>query len=221
MSGKFKLADDSQLRSLKDRVQCIKELVPEVQLPTKVDIIKHKLERNSKSTAIMCKLTAPKSTRIFTPDDCPNYNDEMKNENIVLVFPSKDAIPIKEYIDKNGPIDRFVFLDSTWQQTGSLRNIRKLCKLPYVSMKTYRTDYWRPQYKFGDEYLATIEAVYFASKEAWEANNPEKIYDGFFDNLLFWFYFFRSFVREDYYPENRKLLEVHKKRKREIAKCFI
>uniref|UniRef100_A0A0N4ZJ78 tRNA-uridine aminocarboxypropyltransferase 1 n=1 Tax=Parastrongyloides trichosuri TaxID=131310 RepID=A0A0N4ZJ78_PARTI len=213
MSNKFKLSDDSEIRKLKERVKCricqkkrlyfcydcheycdgIGELAPKVELPIKVDIIKHKLERNGKSTAVMCKITAPESTKIFTPDDCPNYNEEMKNQNIVLVFPSKTAVPIKKYIEKNGPIDKFVFLDSTWQQTGSLRNIKELSKMPHVSMKSYKTEYWRPQHKFGDEYLATIEAIYYANKEAWEANNPDKVYDGFFDNLLFWFYFFRSF----------------------------
>lgn len=33
-----------------------------------------------------------------------------------LVYPSKGAISIEEFISRNGPIERFVFLDATWFQ---------------------------------------------------------------------------------------------------------
>uniref|UniRef100_A0AC35TV91 tRNA-uridine aminocarboxypropyltransferase n=1 Tax=Rhabditophanes sp. KR3021 TaxID=114890 RepID=A0AC35TV91_9BILA len=225
MGDKFKLSNYDCLQHLKDKIVCsgcnkkrlyfcydchgyvgdVERMVPKVQLPVKVDIIKHPRERNGKSTAIHCKLLAGGDTRIFEPLHCPDYNEELKNGgNIVIVFPSKRAIPINEYVEKHGKIDKLVFLDSTWLQVGSLRNIKQLNKVPHVSMKQYKTDYWRSQHNYSDEFLATIEAIYYANKEVWQAQHIDQTYEGHLDDLLFWFYYFRSMVDDSFYPENRK-----------------
>lgn len=112
-------------------------------MPVQIDLIKHWLERNSKSTAVHCALTAPKQTRIF--DSFDNVPDYSEYRNTVVVYPSKDAVSIEEYIQNNGPIQRFIFLDATWLTVGRLRNLQQLRTLPNVALKSYKTNYWRPQ----------------------------------------------------------------------------
>uniref|UniRef100_A0A914RBI5 tRNA-uridine aminocarboxypropyltransferase 1 n=1 Tax=Parascaris equorum TaxID=6256 RepID=A0A914RBI5_PAREQ len=108
----------------------------------------------------------------------------------VLVYPSKGAISIEKFISRNGPIQRFVFLDATWFQVGGLRILPQIEELQTVVLKSYKTQYWRPQH------LATIEAIYYAIREAFEASTSQP-YEGQFDDLLFWFFYFRSKRRRD------------------------
>ncbi|VDK89200.1 unnamed protein product [Litomosoides sigmodontis] len=143
----------------------VEQLVPRLELPIHIDIIKHPQERNSKSTALHCLLLAPSSTTLYDSLNVPDYNlPNYEKENTVLVVYSENASSVNDFIMKRGAIKRFVFLDSTWFQRGL-------------------TDY----------HLATIEAVYYALREAFEASSTTK-YDGRFDNLLFWFFIFRSKV---------------------------
>uniref|UniRef100_A0A914BWL1 tRNA-uridine aminocarboxypropyltransferase 1 n=1 Tax=Acrobeloides nanus TaxID=290746 RepID=A0A914BWL1_9BILA len=177
----------------------VEEVSPKVELPVFIDIVKHRMEKNGKSTAIHCLLTAPLSTRIIDDfEDIPDYTDTTAFPNTVLVYPSKNAISIDEYVRTNGPIRRFVFIDATWYTVGSIRNQRSISALPTVILKNYETQYWRPQKGCSNTYLATIEAIYYAVIENWQTSQQlqksvEK-YDGRFDNLLYWFFYFRSKV---------------------------
>ncbi|KAH7693312.1 Protein Y53C12A.10, partial [Aphelenchoides avenae] len=183
-------------------MQGIEEIAPKVKLPVAIDIIKHKMELNSKSTAIHCQLLAPEATRIFNGfDDLPDYSacaaSSAENGhfsgNTVIVFPSKTAVSIDEFVQRNGPIERFVFLDATWNNVGSCRALKQIRKMPYVSLTERKTKYWRPQKGMPDTCLATIEAIYYAILEHRDACDrllPEEnrsSYDGRYDNLLFWF----------------------------------
>ena len=124
-------------------MQQVANLVPQIQLPVRIDLIKHWLERNSKSTAVHCALMSPRETRIFDSfDEVPDYSNSV---NTVVVYPSSDALSIDEYVQKNGPIQRFIFLDATWWTVGRLRNLQQLRALPNVALKSYKTYYWRPQ----------------------------------------------------------------------------
>ncbi|CAJ0580480.1 unnamed protein product, partial [Mesorhabditis spiculigera] len=161
---------------------------PQVELPCLVDIIKHPKEKNSKSTAIHCKITAPKSTTLYSLDDIPNYSAEA---NTVLVFPSDDAISVEDYVKQHGEIKRFVVLDSTWFQTSVMQRIPEIKGLPCVHLKNYRTAFWRPQHKLDEHHLATIEAIYYALVEYHNAKK-EREYEGEFDDLLYWFMLMRG-----------------------------
>ncbi|KAI6173003.1 TRNA-uridine aminocarboxypropyltransferase [Aphelenchoides besseyi] len=178
----------------------VEELVPTIELPIKIDIIKHFKEQNSKSTAIHCKLLAPNYTRLFGPNDStiPDYLAEADQINSVLVYPDKQATSMLEYRQRSGrPIERLVFLDSTWQTINGLRALPQIQGLPTVSLNSYKTAFWRPQKGYPDECLATIEAIYYAVCEANQANqvatgqedvkNNQK-----FEDLLFWFRFFKQ-----------------------------
>ncbi|XP_021484186.1 tRNA-uridine aminocarboxypropyltransferase 1 [Meriones unguiculatus] len=70
------------------------ELIPLVQLPLKIDIIKHPNETDGKSTAVHAKLLAPDSVSIYTYPCIPEY--EGKDHEVVLVFPGPQAISIKD-----------------------------------------------------------------------------------------------------------------------------
>lgn len=48
----------------------------------------------------------------------------------------------------NGPIDRFIFLDATWWTVKRLCNLPQLKGVPNISLKSYKTHYWRPQVIF-------------------------------------------------------------------------
>ncbi|KAL3990976.1 DTW domain family protein [Acanthocheilonema viteae] len=174
----------------------VEQLVPRLELPIHIDIIKHPQEKNSKSTALHCVLLAPSSTTLYESSNVPDYNSSnYEQENTVLVVYSENASSVDDFVKKRGPIGRFVFLDSTWFQIGRLKLLPQLQLLPIVTLRSYKTKYWRPQRGLTDYHLATIEAIYCALREAFEASSTIR-YDGCFDNLLFWFFIFRSKVNE-------------------------
>jgi DTW domain-containing protein YfiP len=218
-SDELVLSSWSDVEQIKERAQCticgrkrmyfcydcrvympgVAEKTPHLELPVNIDIIKHTGELNSKSTAIHCQLLAPTVTRIFdTFESVPDYSTLDDRNNIAVVYPSKNALTIEEFVMKNGPVKRFVFLDATWYTVGSLRALPQLKKLQCVSLEDRRTKYWRPQKGLPDTYLATIEAIYYTICEHQEAinnNQPQKAGRDdkhTFDDLLFWFSFFRT-----------------------------
>ncbi|CAJ0952372.1 unnamed protein product, partial [Mesorhabditis belari] len=146
---------------------------PQVELPCKVDVIKHPKEKNSKSTAIHCKLAAPSKTQIYDTVNLPDYRTNFPEERVVLVFPTPGAQSIEEFVAKEGKIDRFVFLDSTWFQVGVMQKLPQINGLPCVHLKKYKTIFWRTQHNLDDHHLATIEAIYYSLLELRNALNKE------------------------------------------------
>ncbi|KAL3085014.1 hypothetical protein niasHS_010083 [Heterodera schachtii] len=146
-------------------------MAPRVELPLFVDIVKHRHELNSKSTAIHALLISPGQTRIFDKfEEVPNYALEcFATENVAVLFPSKNSQSIAQFVRENGPLRRIVVLDSTWNTVGQLRNMANIAKLPMVHLRQYTTDYWRPQNGLSADHLATIEAIYYACVESQEA----------------------------------------------------
>ncbi|KAI6240622.1 TRNA-uridine aminocarboxypropyltransferase [Aphelenchoides fujianensis] len=181
-------------------IEGVRELCPTIELPMRVEIIKHPAEKNGKSTAIHCKLLAPAETRLFAPDDSqiPDFAAEADRRNTVLVFPDASATSMREFRRASGrPIDRLVFLDATWPNVNKLRALPQLKNVPKVSLNAYKTEYWREQIGYSDECLATIEAILYALKEAHAANQEAEGADGDepndrLDDLLFWFRFFKQ-----------------------------
>ncbi|CAJ0599648.1 unnamed protein product [Cylicocyclus nassatus] len=183
---------------------------PQVKLPCSVDIIKHPSEKNSKSSAIHCKIVAPEQTRIFDVPDVFDYISEEPSNgegSNVLVFPSPSAVSIEEYVRTKGPIKRFIVLDCTWFQVNMMQKIPQIQGLPCVSLTKYRTAFWRPQHNVDESGLATIEAIYYALRE-YQEHGLGRPYLGEFDDLLYWFFLSRRYVdkkQEDY----RKRKRIH------------
>lgn len=156
----------------------LKDIVPKVKLPLKVDIIKHAHEIDGKSTAAHAATLAPDDVTVYTYPSIPDYSPD---ENIVLVFPGKKATTLKEaiqnmmYEDKHKfqtpqsvknttdgylPITRAVFIDSTWNQCKGIHKDPKLQALPCVVLTSRLSQFWRHQNGSPRWYLATIEAIH-------------------------------------------------------------
>lgn len=69
----------------------IKESVPQVKLPIKVDIIKHPCEVDGKSTAVHAKVIANDDVTIYTYPCIPEYE---QGDKVLLVFPGKDSVTL-------------------------------------------------------------------------------------------------------------------------------
>ncbi|XP_055526275.1 tRNA-uridine aminocarboxypropyltransferase 1 isoform X1 [Wyeomyia smithii] len=65
--------------------------LPSVKLPVSIDIIEHKNEIEGKSTAIHAAILAPNDVKIYTYPNIPDYR---KEEQVVLIFPTPDAVPV-------------------------------------------------------------------------------------------------------------------------------
>lgn len=72
--------------------------LPTVELPWKVDIIKHAKEVDGKSTAIHAALLAPDYVKIYTYPTIPDYSDKSK---VLLVFPGKTASTMEDIFSKS------------------------------------------------------------------------------------------------------------------------
>ncbi|VDM56997.1 unnamed protein product [Angiostrongylus costaricensis] len=194
-------------------------------LPCDVDVIKHPMEKNGKSSAIHCKILAPEQTRVrnnhhasdiwfthivFQIFDVPNvfgYNKEDKQKHDgsdVVVFASPSSVSIEEFVKTKGPVKRFIVLDCTWYQVNTMLRIPQIQGLPYVSLTKYHTAFWRPQRNVGQNGLATIEAIYYALRE-YQEYGLQRPYKGEFDDLLYWFFHTRQQVD--------KKNEEHRRRK--------
>ncbi|KAK4880792.1 hypothetical protein RN001_008938 [Aquatica leii] len=108
----FIINDDSFLDQLEGRYPCpkcnksrkyfcytcyvpiseLKGKLPNVKLPLKIDIIKHKLEIDGKSTAAHAAVLASDDVNVYTYPDIPEYDVN----SVVLIYPSFDSISIDQ-----------------------------------------------------------------------------------------------------------------------------
>jgi DTW domain-containing protein YfiP len=162
--------------------------LPKVELPIKLDILRHPKELKTKSTALHAQvLCGSEQVRTVELPEVDQLTD-VDPETTVLLFPTPDALALDEVPDLD-KVTRVVVIDSTWQQANAvLRN--DFCKKITRRVKlaeNHPTSFWRPQRK-GDDHLATIEAMYYFFKERFEILNKGKLeYDGRYDNMLYIF----------------------------------
>ncbi|XP_023178022.1 DTW domain-containing protein 1 [Drosophila hydei] len=109
----MRIADNSVLDTIEGRHNCrhcnrsrkffcyncyvpvgeLANLLPMVQLPLQIDIIKHKKEIDGKSTAAHAAVLAPHNVRIHTYPDIPDYSQE---DGVVLIFPSATSLTVPQ-----------------------------------------------------------------------------------------------------------------------------
>lgn len=194
----------------------ISHRLPLLCLPVKIDIIKHPKEVDGKSTSAHAAVLAPSDVKVYTYPDIPCYD----NEEVLLIFPSKSAIPLQEWWHKklqshNKPDESFdnkmklpfskaVFIDSTWRQTKALYNDPRLKKLPSILLTSHRSLFWRYYEGKHETHLSTIEAVYYFLQELHSLIHPEEPYYGQYDNILFFFKFMYFKIRTFYDPKKLK-----------------
>ncbi|XP_060734469.1 tRNA-uridine aminocarboxypropyltransferase 1 isoform X1 [Tachysurus vachellii] len=73
------------------------QLIPNIKLPVKIDIIKHPNETDGKSTAVHAKLIAPEDVSIYTYPCIPELDTH--THNVVLVFPGPNSMTVQEMVD--------------------------------------------------------------------------------------------------------------------------
>lgn len=93
------------------------------------------------------------------------------------------------------PLQRVVFIDSTWNQTNKISTDERLQDLLRVELKMRKTCFWRRQKGKPDTYLATIEAIYYFLKDFHEQCLTLD-YNGEYDNLLFFYSYLHSVVNK-------------------------
>ncbi|XP_044267163.1 tRNA-uridine aminocarboxypropyltransferase 1 [Tribolium madens] len=102
-------------------------VLPVVQLPIKIDIIKHRHEIDGKSTAGHAAVLAPYDVSIYTYPEIPDYS----GENVVLIFPSQHAISISQLVkqesydcvkNSNSPLEE---LPKGLNRTTLMKNVLK------------------------------------------------------------------------------------------------
>nr|XP_046204340.1 tRNA-uridine aminocarboxypropyltransferase 1-like [Oncorhynchus gorbuscha] len=93
------------------------------------------------------------------------------------------------------PLQRVVFIDSTWNQTTRIITDERLQALLRVELKTRKTCFWRHQKGSPDTYLATIEAVYYFLKDYQELCLRQE-YTGQYDNLMYFYCYLHTLINK-------------------------
>ncbi|KAG0228575.1 DTW domain-containing protein 1 [Mortierella sp. GBA43] len=142
-------------------VNCPDGAIPQVKLPIKIDIIKHEKERDGKSTALHAKILAPDDVQVYGWKSKPDYDQDV--DRLLLLFPGPDAKRLSE-IDPSS-FDKLVVIDGTWSQAKMMTLSKSpLLRMKRVTIEPHETLFWRYQKK-ADDYLATIEAIYYFLRE--------------------------------------------------------
>ncbi|XP_076027362.1 tRNA-uridine aminocarboxypropyltransferase 1 [Genypterus blacodes] len=93
------------------------------------------------------------------------------------------------------PLQRVVFVDSTWNQTNKIITDERLQALLQVELKMRKTCFWRHQKGKPDTYLSTIEAIYYFLMDYHESCLAQE-YSGEYDNLLFFYAYLHSVINK-------------------------
>ena len=177
---------------------------PTVTLPIALDIIHHPSEKLSKSTAIHAVVLSDQAKMHESPN-VPDYDPE----TTVLLFPSATAVDILDY-PKLSTLKRVVVVDSQWQKTNGIISHPNLAKLPCVVISKRSTYFWRYQPKdMGDDFLATIEAIYYFYRDYMTAVAPDGTeYDGSVDNLLYFFGHMYGVIQKSYKKQGKEMSKI-------------
>lgn len=171
-------------------IPSLEHKIPSIRLPFKLDVIKHKMEGDGKSTAIHAKIVAPEDVDIVQYEEGCLEGADL--ERTALLFPGPDAENIAD-IDP-ASFDKVLVIDGTWSQAKSMINKNSaFLKMRKVTVNPRKTRFWRYQ-TVDDSYMATIEAIYFLYRD----QLPREAYDGRYDALLYFFKYFYNLIQSRY-----------------------
>jgi len=190
----------------------IKHITPRVELPVRVEIVKHPGEVAGKSTAVHAAVLAPDMVSLHTHPSIPSY----PASSTLLVFPGPTATSLPAIVQRcregggggvvgggggGGvfPFKTIVFVDSTWNQCHGICQDPRLRLLPTVMIEARSTVFWRNQKGKSAEHLATIEAIYYFMVD-YHTHVLGQEYRGEYDNLLFFFKFMHHKIHQLYSP---------------------
>ncbi|CAO3594926.1 unnamed protein product [Absidia cylindrospora] len=189
----FQIADDTVLHNTSERYKC-----PTCEKPVKYFCYHcfNVVEHDGKSTAIHARVLAPEDVSLYGYGQIPTYEHP---ERTLLLFPGPNAKTLNEI--PRDSFDRIVVLDGTWRQaTRMARDAPQLQGLQQITIAPRKTNFWRFQQK-SENYLATIEAIYYTYREyaeAYESEDGTGVYRGQYDNLLFYYRFFYNLIQSRY-----------------------
>jgi len=169
--------------------------LPHITLPIKLDILWWPKESRSKSTAVHAAIVAPECTTFYAYPDIPEYNVD----EVLLLFPGENTPSVSDFNDFQS-IKRVVFIDSQWHAAGKILRDEKVKKLKTIKITHQETHFWRYQ-EVGKHCLATIEAIYYFFKEYQQKMTG--IYNGEYDNLLFYFIYYYNMIQDEYKQGDR------------------
>ncbi|KAL0088043.1 DTW domain-containing protein [Phycomyces blakesleeanus] len=181
--------------------------VPSITLPVPLDVIKHEQELDGKSTAIHARVLAENDVAIYNWQEIPTYENP---ERVLMLFPGPDAKTLDQIPRES--FDRIIVIDGTWRQAKRMvRETPQLGLMQKVTIEPRQTYFWRYQ-QLSENYLATIEAIYYLYREFAETYETPDGYDGRYDNLMFYYRFFYELI-QDYYKEKtqKKFTHRHKR----------
>lgn len=178
--------------------------------------LKHEQELDSKSTAIHAKLLAPSQISIhqfhrtaIVPASSESSSSDLVEKitsnpaAYVILFPDETAVELKDLSENEfSQIRNVIVIDGTWSQAAAINRTEPYCRLRRIKINpNLKTVFWRYQ-DLGEHCLSTIEAIYYFMREFLEAqernNNQMIVYDGRYDNLLYFFSFFYHLIQRSY-----------------------
>ncbi|XP_067411885.1 tRNA-uridine aminocarboxypropyltransferase 1 [Emydura macquarii macquarii] len=127
-----------------------------------------------------------KKTKIETKEEDRNISEYKSNSR------SEDTV-----------LKKIIFIDSTWNQTNKIITDERLQGLLQIELKTRKTCFWRHQKGKPDTYLSTIEAIYYFLVE-YHQEVLEESYKGQYDNLLFFFSFMYTLIKNAKYSAGKE-----------------
>ncbi|CDH51548.1 dtw domain containing protein [Lichtheimia corymbifera JMRC:FSU:9682] len=221
----LKINDDSILDTVTDRSECPRckksvkyfcyrcfdvvgmerSEIPKVDLPVRLNVIKHERELDGKSTAVHAKVIAEDDVDFYTWGEIPDFEQP---ERSLLLFPGPDAKQLKDI--PRDSYDRITVIDGTWRQASRIvRETPVLHKMQKVTIAPRKTHFWRFQ-QLSENHLATIEAIYYVYREFGEM--VEGSYDdGRYDNLLFYYRYFYKMIQNVYRNNDKSFTHRHRK----------
>ena len=164
-------------------------LVP-VRLPVQVDVMHHRGEPRAKSSALQGSVLSPGFVRFLEfPEEVPEYSAD----DTVLLYPDETSTYLED-MDLS-TVRRCIVVEAKWKGSRSVAEDPRCKHLRHVKIRSRLTTFWRHQ-ELGNEYLATLEAMYWFCVEHFERGQGRK-YDGSFDDLMLLFAAVHSRVRQN------------------------
>eukprot|EP00996_Jenningsia_fusiforme_P001685 NODE_2553_length_1170_cov_29.066905_g2334_i0.p1 GENE.NODE_2553_length_1170_cov_29.066905_g2334_i0~~NODE_2553_length_1170_cov_29.066905_g2334_i0.p1 ORF type:complete len:290 (+),score=54.63 NODE_2553_length_1170_cov_29.066905_g2334_i0:149-1018(+) len=170
----------------------------DIRLPLRLSIIKHFNERNGKSTAIHAAVMCQNAELFEFPSQSPTSLDPKRT---LVIYPTDDAALLSEIPNLRDYTD-VVVVEATWQQSRSIASSDALRSMKKVRLANHKSVFWRYQSK-ADDFLATIEAIYFFYLEYQNAlaglvDSDAAPYSGELDDLLFFYAHMYRTIQEHY-----------------------
>jgi len=135
-----------------------------VKLPINIELVHHPQEKITKSTGLHACLTSPTQARLVRfPDELPDYSPE----DTVVLFPTADAVELSDANLDFSKIKRAVVIEATWQKANTVVQHPKIVNLPKIKLTQRISTFWRHQ-ELGNQFLSTLEAIYYLCVEAYE-----------------------------------------------------